>query len=491
MRVAAVDLGASSGRVMVADCNETRITMREVHRFPNLPVRTAGVLRWDVLAIFRGVLDGLQAADRDGAALRSVGVDGWGVDYGELDADGQLVGNPVHYRDARSTAAARQVLQRIAAADLYRATGTQLQPFNTIFRLAADTESSLSDSARQVLLIPDLMNYWLTGRVRTELTNASTTGMLDPHAAAWSKELTASLALPVERFGQFVTPGEDIGPMLTEVLQDAGLRSTPHVVAAPSHDTAAAVAGLPTDGGNAAFVCSGTWNLVGMSLARPVLTEAARLANFTNERAADGSTRLLRNVTGFWLVQECLRDLRASGLTVTVAELMGAARAVPALRALINVQDPVFAAPGGMARRVVDAALRTSGVALESPAEIMRCILDSMAVGVRRALRDATEVANRPVEVINLVGGGAAGPLFCQLVADAAQLPVVAGPVEAASWGNALTQARALGIIGGSDAEGRALLRRSVRTTTYRVRDDESRWLRAEQLVDQAGTVLV
>jgi rhamnulokinase len=479
--VVAIDLGASSGRVVAGRCSSDGITLREVHRFPNDPVRAAGVLRWDVLSLFRGILDGLRIAADAVGPIDSVGVDGWGVDYGLLDADGQLLGNPVHYRDLRTAPVFRDVLDRLGAAEVYGATGAQLQPFNTVFQLIADRAQLAA--AAHALLVPDLMTYWLSGSLGTELTNASTTGLLDARTLDWSGSLASRLDVPVGLFAPLRRAGQVVGAMLPDVVTDAGLDHAPQVVTVPSHDTAAAVAGIPAESDRFAYVCTGTWALVGLERPAPVITEASRLANFTNEVGADGSIRFLRNVTGFWLLQECVREWRAAGQHIDLAALTDAAAELPALRALIDVQEPAFAAPGDMPRRVAQACLRTSGITLATPAEFTRCILDSMAVAIRHAVSDGTRLAGRTVGVVHIVGGGVANPLFCQLVADACRLPVVAGPTEAASWGNAIYQAKALGVLDGSVADARALIARAEQPVRYVVRGGEDDWHRADKVV--------
>ncbi|WP_045878438.1 rhamnulokinase family protein [Pseudofrankia sp. DC12] len=480
--VAAVDLGASSGRVAVARIGPAGVDLQEVHRFPNTPVRAGGRLRWDVLALFGGAIEGLRRGISLTGGLDSVGVDSWAVDYGLLDADGDLLGNPVSYRDPGTGAAVTAVLDTLGPDELYAATGTQLQPFNTLFQLLARRGTAQGAVARHALLIPDLITYWLTGQLRTELTNASTTQLLDPRTASWSADLARRLDAPVGLFPPLAAPGTPLGA----ARDDLGLAQRPQVVLAPSHDTAAAVAGIPAGGDDFAFVCTGTWALVGVELPRPVITSASRAANFTNELGVDATTRFLRNVTGFWLLQECVRHWREAGDDVDLPGLVAAAAAVPGPRAVIDVQDPVFLAPGDMPRRVRAAAARTSGLALETHAEVARCVLDSLALAVRRAVRDAATLSGRPVRVLHLVGGGVANTLFCQLVADACELPVLAGPTEAASWGTVMTQARALGAVEDSLAASRATIARAVAPARYTPSPSRA-WERADQACPTAA----
>jgi rhamnulokinase len=477
--VAAVDLGASSGRVVLGRGGADGFVLEEVHRFPNEPVRTDGVLRWDIRSLYAGMLDGLRAAAAAGGRLAAVAVDGWAVDYGLLDAEGGLIADPVHYRDIRTETA-------FAAADqasLYAATGIASHPFNTVFQLMSESGSAQLQQARHALLVPDLMTYWLCGVMGTELTNASTTQLLDTRTMEWASGLASDLAVPVGLFPPLRKAGDRLAAMSPAVVAELGLPTAPAIVLAPSHDTAAAVAGVPAEDNAFAFVCTGTWALAGVELPAPVITDAGRAAGFSNEVGLDGTIRFLRNVTGFWLLQESVREWQVDGHPVDLDELTRAAAQVPGGRALIDVQDPEFAAPGGMPQRIVRACRRTSGIDLTARAEILRCILDSMSVAIRHAVRDAVRVTDRPVRTVHVVGGGVANPLFCQLIADACRLPVVAGPTEAASWGSVLVQARALGVIEGTLPELRSLVRAGVSLRRYVPSDSDATWDRADDIV--------
>jgi rhamnulokinase len=464
---AAVDLGASSGRVMVAEVGPQRLHLREVHRFPNRPVRTAGTLQWDVLGLYAGVLDGLRAAGRDVGRLDGVGIDSWAVDFGLLDADGALLGNPVHYRDARHATAVPDVHAVVPADELYRVTGLQHLPFNTVFQLAARRGTAQLEAARQLLLVPDLLAHWLTGAVGAELTNASTTGLLDVTTRDWSGELVERLGLPAALFPPIREPGERLGELLPDVLAETGLPGPVPVTAVGSHDTASAVVGVPASSDRFAYVSCGTWSLVGVELEKPVLTEASRSAGFTNELGVDGTVRYLRNVMGLWLLQESQRTWAAAGLPADLPELLAAAARVPAFTAVVDPDDARFLPPGDMPARIAEACAETGQAPPQSQAETVRCILDSLALAYRRTVRRAAELSGRDVEVVHLVGGGARNTLLCQLTADACGLPVVAGPVEAAALGNALVQARAAGAVSGGLPELRALLRATCDVRTY------------------------
>ena len=464
---AAVDLGASSGRLMVAEVGPERLDLHEVHRFPNRPVRTAGTLHWDVLGLYAGVLDGLRAAGRDGGRLDGVGIDSWAVDFGLLDGDGALLGNPVHYRDARHATAVPDVHAVVPADELYRVTGLQHLPFNTVFQLAAARGTARFRAAERLLLVPDLFAHWLTGAVGAELTNASTTGLLDATSRDWAWDLLDRLHLPRGLFPPIRQPGELLGELLPDVLAETGLTGPVPVTAVGSHDTASAVVGVPAESDRFAYVSCGTWSLVGVELEKPVLTEAGRTAGFTNELGVDGTVRYLRNVMGLWLLQESQRTWAAAGLPADLPELLAAAARVPAFTAVVDPDDARFLPPGDVPARIAEVCAETGQVPPQSQAETVRCILDSLALAYRRTVRRAAELSGREVEVVHLVGGGARNALLCQLTADACGLPVVAGPVEAAALGNALVQARAGGVVSGGLAELRTLLRLTQETRTY------------------------
>jgi len=460
--VAAVDLGASGGRVMMGTVGRgQQLELQELHRFPNVPVRVLGTLHWDVLALFQGVLDGLGAAARAGAGLASLGIDTWGVDYGLLDADGTLLGNPVHYRDTRTEGMAGQVLARVPAAELYAITGIQQLPLNTIFQLAAAPATPQLAAARTLLMIPDLLAYWLTGQAGAEVTNASTTQLYDVRAQAWATSLMTRVGIPPGIFPPLRRPGDIIGELLPRITTETGLATPVPVLAVGSHDTASAVAAVPAQGPGFAYISCGTWSLVGMELPGPVLSEASFKANFTNEAGIDGTIRYLRNVMGLWLLQESMRTWSARGTPADLDTLLAAAAEAPALRAVIDPDDPHFLTPGDMPGRIAHACRRTGQDPPADPGATVRCILDSLALAYRRTIAEVQELSGRHVDTVHIVGGGARNALLCQLTADACGLPVVAGPVEAAALGNVLVQARALGAAPDDLAGMRQLLRQT------------------------------
>jgi rhamnulokinase len=418
------------------------------------------------------VLDGLRAA----GAVDSVGVDSWGVDYGLLDADGRLLGNPVHYRDPRTATVMERIVAQLSAEKLYATTGLQLQPFNTIFQLAAARSDAVWPAARTMLLMPDLITYWLTDVMGAERTNASTTQLLDVTTGAWATDLTGRLGLPPDLLPALREPGSIVGDLLASVVAECGLERPVPVVAVGSHDTASAVVGVPAAGERFAYISCGTWSLVGVELTRPVLTAASREANFTNEVGVDGTIRYLRNVMGLWLLQECLRAWRDAGHSVELEPLLREAGRLPALAAVVDAGDPEFLAPGDMPGRIGAACERLGQRRPASPAAIVRCIVDSLALAHRAAVLDAQRLSGHEVEVVHIVGGGARNELLCQLTADACGLPVLAGPQEATALGNALVQARALGRIGHDLASARALIRATHPPRRYEPEGDARAW---------------
>ena len=470
--VAAVDLGAASGRVMRAQVGPDRLDLAEVGRFENVPVRVGGTLHWDVLGLYQGVLDGLRAA----GPVESVGIDSWAVDYGLLDADGRLLGNPVHYRDGRTDGVMEQVLREIPAEELYAKTGLQFLPFNTIFQLVSALGSAQMEAARTLLLIPDLVTYWLTGELGAERTNASTTQLLDIHTGTWATDLMDRLGIRSELFPPLREPGSAIAALRPEVCDQLGLGRPATVTAVGSHDTASAVVAVPATSERFAYISCGTWSLVGVELDRPVLTAESRAANFTNEIGVDGKIRYLRNVMGLWLLQECLRTWRSRGQAVDLESLLAAAARVPALTAVVDANDPAFLPPGDMPSRIADACRRLGQQPPSGPAETVRCILDSLALAHRAAVADAQRLSGRDVDVVHIVGGGARNALLCQLTADACGLPVEAGPQEATALGNALVQARALHQVGPDLAAMRTLVRATQPIRRYEPRGDSAAW---------------
>ena len=471
VRVAAVDLGATSGRVMAAAVGAgvagDRLELREVHRFPNGGVRAGGSLFWAVLGIHREVLAGLRSVARAGE-LHGVGIDSWAVDYGLLDRDGTLLGNPFSHRDTRTDGVAARVSSLVGASDLYATTGLQNLPFNTIYQLAAARGTAALESAEQLLLLPDLLGYWLTGEVGAERTNASTTGLYDVRRREWAVDLAKRVGVPWGILPPLREAGDVIGPVSAAVAGQLGVTAPLPVIAVGSHDTASAVVAVPAEEARFAYISSGTWSLVGLELDGPVLSEAARLADFTNEGGVDGTIRFLKNVMGLWVLSESLRHWAEREVPGTgMFDLLDAAAQAAPLRTLVDINDPRLLHPGGvtdddsMPGRISRLAREGGEPVPGTPAEIARCIIESLALAYRRYVRLAAELADRPVDVVHVVGGGSQNALLCQLTADACGVPVLAGPAEAAALGNALVQARTLGVDLPDLAAMRGLVRRT------------------------------
>lgn len=463
--VAAVDLGASGGRVMLGRVGPDRLHLTEAHRFRNVPVELPDGLHWDALRLYRNVLDGLAHATAAGPDLRSIGIDSWAIDYGLLDPSGALLGNPYHYRDARTDGAAATVHELVDERELYGITGLQFLPFTTIYQLS--TEGARLDRADRIALVPDLLTYWLTGAIATEATNASTTGLFDVRAGGWSGELIRRVGLRPELLSELCRPGDVVGPLRPTVRTDTGVAASAMVTAVGSHDTASAVVGTPAANERFAYVSCGTWSLVGVELGAPVLTEASRLANFTNEGGVDGTIRYLRNVMGLWLLSESIATWNRAGLVSDLPTLLAGAAEVSPGGPVFDPDDPAFLPPGDMPTRIQDACRRADVPVPTSQAELVRCILDSLAVAYARTVRDAVALSGQDVDVVHIVGGGSRNELLCQLTADACGLPVIAGPAEATALGNVLVQARAHGALGGDLWNLRALIRTTHTTRRY------------------------
>jgi rhamnulokinase len=454
--VAAVDLGATSGRVILGYVGHKELRLTPIARFANAPVRTLDGLHWSVLELYRDVVEGLAAAVRQEPQLLSIGIDSWAVDYA-LMRGGRMLGSPYAYRDERTGPAVAAVHAIVSPEELYAMNGLQHLPFNTLFQLVADRTAGTLDLADSFLLVPDLLGYWLTGRSVAERTNASTTGLLGVETGDWDFALAERLDIPREIFRSLVDAGTEIGGLAPSAVRGVG-QTRAVVTAVGSHDTASAIVAIPASTPDFAYISSGTWSLVGVELERPVLGEASRLAGFTNEGGVDGRVRYLHNVMGLWLLSECVRDWERSGEAISLPALLAQAAAVTAGVPVFDADDEAFMAPGDMTSRVA-AWFGAHGLAAPaSRPELVRSILQSLANAYARSIAAARQLSGATVSVVHLVGGGSQNALLCQLTADATGLPVLAGPVEATAIGNVLVQARAQGLVSG-DLEGlRALV---------------------------------
>ncbi|WP_166982406.1 rhamnulokinase [Paramicrobacterium fandaimingii] len=447
--VAAVDLGASSGRVMLGHLGPDELRLDAVARFATGSVALRDGLHVNVVELYRAASEGLRTAASVADDIASIGIDAWAVDYG-LMRDGRLLGLPFHYRDGRTDAAVADVHASTPFAELYAANGLQFLPFTTLYQLAADRAAGYLHLADRALLLPDLLAYWLTGTVAAEVTNASTTGLLRVDGSGWNDELIERLQLPRSILPPLVRPGETIGHVTGTGANATGLDGVP-LTAVGSHDTASAVVAVPMADADAAYISCGTWGLVGVELEHPVLSDAAREANFTNEGGVDGRVRFLHNVMGLWLLSESVRAWEAeSAQAIDLAALLGAAAAVTDVQPVFDANDPRFLPPGDMPSRIAG-WLAERGLAVpQSRAAMVRCIVESLADAFADAVLTASELSGKAVTAIHIVGGGSQNELLCQLTATRAGLPVRAGPVEATAIGNVLVQGRAIGAVNGS-----------------------------------------
>lgn len=444
--VAAVDLGATSGRVILGRIGPDVLDAEQVARFSNVPVRLSDGLHWDVLSLYGAVTAGLREAFRAQPSIASIGVDSWAVDYALL-RDGRMLGDPFHYRDDRTSRGVARVHERMPHAELFARNGLQFLPFNTLYQFAVEPAELLrfADSA---LLVPDLLGYWLTGEARAEITNASTTGLL--RDGAWDDELIDALGIPRGILPQLIRPGERIGTLTTAVAEALGAPASTPVIAVGSHDTASAVVAVPMQPETAAYISCGTWGLVGVEVEHRVFTPDALAANFTNEGGVDGRVRLLRNVMGLWILSEAMRQWEREGRRIDLPTLLRAAEDVVVPVPVFDVDDPRFLPPGDMPARIA-AWCAERGVAVPcTQAEYARSIVESLAQAFADAAATAGRIGGVDVRTIHIVGGGALNELLCQRTADRAGIPVLAGPVEATALGNILVQGRAAGLVSGS-----------------------------------------
>jgi rhamnulokinase len=477
--MAAVDLGAQSGRVALGRFDGETLAVTETHRFANEPVSSAGVLRWNVDDLRRNVLDGLRAAARE-TAVDSVAVDSWGVDFGLVDSDDRLLEDPVHYRDGRRAEAFATAFERVPARELYGRTGIQLLPINTIFELAAlaAERSPALAAADRILLMPDLFHLWLCGSRTTELTNATTTQCYDPVEGRWAGDLLERLEIPTDVFPEVVAPGTLLGAVTAETADETGLGKAT-VVAAATHDTGSAVAAAPFARPGSIFLSVGTWSLVGVELDEPLINDETFAANLTNEGGVAGTTRLLRNVAGLWHLHECRRAWAEQGQTFSFEQLVELARSAPPFGPFIEPNADLFLEPGDMPQRIADYCGSTAQERPAGVGETVRCVLESLALKHAETVDMLRRVAGVEPSELYVLGGGARNSLLCQWTADASGLPVFAGPEEATILGNLLVQAMALGEIGSID-EARSIVRNSFAPTIYEPRGDDT-WAAARE----------
>ena len=463
--VLSFDLGASGGRAVLGAYDGSRIRMEELHRFTNDPVHLGRTMYWDVLCLFHEMKQGLLKAR--GHNIASIGTDTWGVDFGLLDSAGALIENPVHYRDRRTVGIADAAFQKISRDTLYRITGNQIMEINTVFQLLAlrQKRPELLTRADTLLLMPDLLNYFLSGEKKTEYSIATTTQMLDAQRRTWSREVLDALELPAQILTEIVPTATPIGRMTEELSAELGM-NRPEVIAVAGHDTQSAMAGVPTGEGDFIFLSCGTWSLLGTELREPIINAESAAYNITNEGGCCGRISFLKNLIGLWLIQESRRQWMREGHEYSYGELEQMAAAAPAQRSFIRPDDPAFLPSGDMPLRIRAACKRTGQPVPETVGEVVRCIDESLALSYRAALTEIEHCTKKHYDKIYLIGGGVQSRLLAQLTADACGRTVLAGPIEATVLGNIALQLIAAGEVKDL-AEARALIRASSDITAY------------------------
>lgn len=460
----ACDLGAESGRLMLGSLSEGRLALDELHRFPNIPVRKDGALTWNISQLFAELKVGLKIAAGRRLPISSLSTDSWGVDYLLVDEGGSILEPVYHYRDGRTARGMAKVQERIDASTIFEETGIQFMPLNTIYQLAAEPAERLA-GARRMLMIADAFNAFLGGQWCVEESNASTTQLYNPRTRSWSKRLLGELNLPAGLFPPVVPSGRRIGHLKSALMQETGLLGI-EIVAGCSHDTGAAVAAVPATGEGWAYLSSGTWSLMGVELQSPLVTDACRQLNFTNEIGYGGSIRLLKNISGMWLVQECRRQWANAGQEFDYASLTELASAAQPFVSLIQPADPRFLAPADMVEAIGAFCRDTHQPVPASPGAYVRCALESLALLYRRTLEQLGTLTGRRIERLHIVGGGSRNGLLNQFTANALRIPVLAGPIEATAAGNVLIQSLAMGHLD-SLASLRSVVRSSFDLTTF------------------------
>lgn len=445
-------MGAESGRVIVGILAGDRLRLEEMHRFNHESQWLPTGLHWDITGIWREIVVGLRRAAEwakaNGIPLESVGVDTWGVDWALVDEAGELVGLPHAYRDPRNAAAHEQVVNKLGHDRIYRTTGIQFMPLNTLYSLYAHKQADPGslEAADQLLFVPDLFHYWLSGNRVVEATIASTSQMVDCHTGDWARDLLGEINLPTKILGAISPPGTVVGTIRTKLAEETGLPPTLCVVTPASHDTASAVVAVPADENTSwCYLSSGTWSLLGAELDAPCVSPAAQAASFTNELGIDGTFRFLKNIAGLWLVQECRRDLARRGQELDYPTLTRLASEAPPLRTLVDPSHASFQSPGDMLQKITEFARSSGQPSPESPGQFIRCCLESLALAYREKLATLESILDRKFDVLHIVGGGGKNELLNQMTADATGRRVVVGPHEATAMGNVLVQAMAMG----------------------------------------------
>lgn len=471
----AFDLGATSGRTILATLNsDGSLQTEEINRFPNAIINVNGVSHWNIYSLFESIKEGMKLVAKKGINPVSMAVDTWGVDIAGVAPDGTLMGLPVAYRDARFCADNTDdyFKTKMSSDELYKHTGIQILNFNTVFQLHALRDTFAIKNAERIGFIPDILSYLLTGKLITEYTIASTGALLDPVTGEFDVEVLDSVGLTKDKFGEMVRPGTKIATLRPELQKQTGLGAVP-VIAVGGHDTASAVAAIPAQGKDWAFLSSGTWSLMGVENDTPVVTPESLKNNMTNEGGIERTIRLLKNITGMWVLEECLKRWKAEGTTYTYPELVEMASKAEPFKCFIDPDDPAFVAPADMPAAIKEYCKATGQTVPEDHSSIVRCIFESLALKYRHVLSLFKEVASNPINRLNVIGGGSRNELLCRFTASAINLPVITGPVEGTAFGNILLQAKAAGYVDSLDGL-REIVRKNIETKTYQPEDPKA-----------------
>ena len=476
LKMLAIDLGASSGRGIVGSFDGEKLSLCENHRFSNDPVIVNGRMYWDILRIFHEIKQSITKTVIAGEGIRSIGIDTWGVDYGFVDRFGRLLANPVHYRDRRTVGIIDRAAEKLPLERLYAIGGIQCLEFNTAFQLFADAceDRSLFDRAERMLNIPDLLNYFLTGKMANEYTILSTGALLDAKTRQYSDEILSSFGIPSRLFGEIVPPGTKLGKLLPQILEETG-KTDAKVMTVASHDTASAVIAVPTQEKDFIYISSGTWSLMGTELPEPLISAESERLNLTNEGGAMNTIRFLKNIMGLWLIQESRRQWRREGNEYSFAQMESWAKECKPLQSLIDPDDASFATPGNMPERVREFCRRTGQHVPESVGEVVRCIYESLALKYRKTAESIESLMGKRAKVIHVVGGGTKDKFLSQMTADACGIPVAAGPEEATAIGNLMMQAIAAGEVADL-AQARQVIAASFELKHYEPTSDRAMW---------------
>ena len=489
----AADIGAGSGRVIAGIYEGGKLHLEEIHRFDNQPIALNGSLHWQSVRTFGFIKEGIaKAVEKYGTAIRSVGVDTWGVDYGLLDSRRRLMGIPYCYRDSRTDGLVEAAEPVMTTAERYAETGIQHLAINTLYQLLAERDCGASclEGAQSLVFIPDLINFWLCGVVANEITVASTGELLDAKNGQWSERIIKAFGLRREMFGQLVEPGVVLGELSAPVADEVGAAGI-KVVTVPSHDTAAAIAACPLSSENALYISSGTWSLMGVESSEPVLSAAACAAGLTNERGVEGTTRLLANIGGFWILQQCKLEWDIKGLGLDFGKICELAVAAEPFKLFIDPNDDRFMPPGNMLGRVENYFRATGQVVDMSPGVVARAIFEGLALSYRKVAASIGKVTGKPCDALHIIGGGGRNALLNQMTADAVGCRVIAGPIEGSSLGNILAQLKADGEIESIRA-GREVIRASFELASYEpsnATDWSAAAARFEAITKSAGAI--